>query len=129
MSVYRVICETEFRMLHPARTRHGQRSTAPWLPPHRDRWRAVLGWRALLQHASGPSGAGGRSVVGAVISSQKLRKRCTRFSGALPAMIAALIAPIEIPATQSGKLATSALARRCQIGKVAGAHVDRADTQ
>jgi len=41
-------------------------------------------------------------MVGAVISSQKLRKRCTRSVGALPAMIAALIAPIEIPATQSG---------------------------
>jgi hypothetical protein len=38
-----------------------------------------------------------------VIPSQNLRKRSTRFSGALPAMIAALIAPIEIPATQSGK--------------------------
>jgi len=41
--------------------------------------------------------------VGAVTSSQKLRKRCTRCSGALPAITAALIAPIEIPATQSGR--------------------------
>jgi hypothetical protein len=47
-------------------------------------------------------------VVGAVISSQKLRKRRTRFSRALPAMIAALIAPIEIPATQSGKYSEDA---------------------
>jgi hypothetical protein len=37
------------------------------------------------------------------MSSQKLRNRLTRLSGALPAMIAALIAPIEIPATQSGE--------------------------
>jgi putative oxidoreductase len=36
-------------------------------------------------------------MVGAVISSQKLRKRCTRSLGALPATIAALIAPMEIP--------------------------------
>jgi hypothetical protein len=41
-------------------------------------------------------------MVGAVIASQKLRKRCTRSFGALLAIIAALIAPIEIPATQSG---------------------------
>ena len=34
--------------------------------------------------------------------SQNSRSRSTRLSGALPAMIAALIAPIEIPATQFG---------------------------
>jgi hypothetical protein len=41
-------------------------------------------------------------MVGAVISSQKPRKRSTRSFGALPAMIAALTVPMEIPATQSG---------------------------
>jgi hypothetical protein len=60
--------------------------------------------------ASGPSGAEGHSLVGAVISSQKLRRRCTRCSGALPAMIAALIAPIEMPATQSGRYCEDASA-------------------
>jgi hypothetical protein len=35
-------------------------------------------------------------------ASQNSRSRPTRLSGALPAMIAALIAPIEIPATQFG---------------------------
>ena len=34
--------------------------------------------------------------------SQNSRSRSTRRSGGLPAMSAALIAPIEIPATQSG---------------------------
>jgi hypothetical protein len=43
-----------------------------------------------------------------VISFQKLRRRVTRFSGELPAMIAALIAPIEIPATQSGEYSDDA---------------------
>ena len=33
---------------------------------------------------------------------QKVRRRGTLSAGALPAMIAALIAPIEMPATQSG---------------------------
>jgi hypothetical protein len=40
---------------------------------------------------------------GAVIPSQNACRRSTRFAGAFPAMIAALIAPIEMPATQSGK--------------------------
>ncbi len=44
------------------------------------------------------------------MSSQKLRNRATRLSGALPAMMAALIAPIEIPATQSGKYGDEAKA-------------------
>jgi hypothetical protein len=34
--------------------------------------------------------------------SQNSRKRSTRFSGGLPAMIAALTDPIEMPATQLG---------------------------
>src|SRR5260370_38316061 len=65
----------------------------------------VLAIIALAQRWPAASGklVGGYSTVGAVISSQKLRKRCTRSFGALPAKIAALIAPIEIPATQSGR--------------------------
>ena len=34
--------------------------------------------------------------------SQNSRSRSTRFSGGLPAISAALMAPIEMPATQSG---------------------------
>ena len=34
--------------------------------------------------------------------SQNSLSRATRFSGALPAMMAALMAPIEMPATQAG---------------------------
>ena len=37
-----------------------------------------------------------------VTVSQNSRSRSTRLSGGLPAMIAALTAPIEMPATQSG---------------------------
>ena len=42
--------------------------------------------------------------------SQNARSFPTRWSGALPAMIAALIAPIEMPATQSGGYSESAMA-------------------
>src|ERR1043166_4897336 len=59
--------------------------------------------------ASGPV-VRGHSTVGAVISCQKLRRRATRSFGALPAMIAALIAPIETPATQSGAYSEEASA-------------------
>jgi hypothetical protein len=52
--------------------------------------------------------ADGHCLVLAVIPCQKLRKCFTRFSGVLPTMIAALIAPIEIPATQSGKYSEDA---------------------
>jgi hypothetical protein len=48
---------------------------------------------------------GGRAVPARVhdlTASQNSRNRSTRFSGGFPAMSAALIAPIEIPATQSG---------------------------
>jgi len=38
----------------------------------------------------------------ALTVSQNSRNRSTRFSGGFPAISAALIAPIEIPATQSG---------------------------
>src|SRR5690606_27225280 len=37
-----------------------------------------------------------------VIASQKARSASTRFSGGLPAIRAELMAPIEMPATQSG---------------------------
>src|SRR5258706_7024 len=42
----------------------------------------------------------GHNDDGAVIPSQNALRRSTRFGGALPAMIAALMAPIEMPATQ-----------------------------
>jgi hypothetical protein len=42
--------------------------------------------------------------------SQKARKRSTRFSGGLPAMIEELTAPIETPATQLGISPASARA-------------------
>jgi hypothetical protein len=41
-------------------------------------------------------------MAGAVICSQNARSLSMRLSGALPAMIAALMAPIEMPTTQSG---------------------------
>ena len=43
------------------------------------------------------------ALAGAVMPSQNCRSLATRSPGALPAMIAALIAPIEMPATQSGR--------------------------
>ena len=46
----------------------------------------------------------------AVMPSQKALSFATRWSGALLAMMAALIAPIEIPATQSGWISASASA-------------------
>ena len=48
--------------------------------------------------------------LGEVTSSQKLRNRATRFFGSLPAMSAELMAPIEMPATQSGKYSEEASA-------------------
>jgi hypothetical protein len=39
-----------------------------------------------------------------------MRKFFSRFAGVFPAMIAALVAPIEIPATQSGKYSEDAKA-------------------
>jgi hypothetical protein len=45
---------------------------------------------------------GAAHLVGVVIVRQNSRSLSTRISGELPAIKAALIAPIEIPATQSG---------------------------
>jgi hypothetical protein len=45
----------------------------------------------------------GQSAEGAVMPSQNSRRRSTRFGGGLPAMIAALTAPMEMPAIQSGR--------------------------
>jgi hypothetical protein len=50
-----------------------------------------------------PQHHAGQNADGAVIPSQNALRRSTRRSGTFPAMIAALIAPIEMPATQSGK--------------------------
>ena len=51
--------------------------------------------------AQGP-GSHGSAASQAVMPSQKARRLATRRSGGLPAMMAALIAPIEMPATQEG---------------------------
>lgn len=50
------------------------------------------------------------TMTGVVTYSQNARSLSTRASGALPAIKAALIAPIEIPATQSGVRLASASA-------------------
>ena len=47
-------------------------------------------------------GVTGFHGTGAETISQNSFRRSTRFSGSLPAMIAALMAPIEMPATHSG---------------------------
>src|ERR1700686_3919851 len=73
---------------------------------------AVNALAFCCQRAGDPTRTAGQMLVWAVIPSQKLRKRFSRFSGALPAMIAALIAPIEIPATQSGRYSDDAKASK-----------------
>ena len=72
-----------------------------WLK--RLRARSPFGSRASEAIAQSGSGL-------AVMPSQKARSFSTRWSGALPAMMAALIAPIEMPATQSGWISASASA-------------------
>ena len=49
-----------------------------------------------------PVGSGGGAKGNDETPSQNSRRRSTRRAGGLPAISAALIAPIEIPATQSG---------------------------
>ena len=71
-----------------------------WLKRLRARW--PFGSRASEAIAQSGSGL-------AVMPSQKALS-CDARSGALPAMMAALIAPIEIPATQSGRMSASASA-------------------
>jgi len=48
--------------------------------------------------------SGGSGNAGDEMRCQNSRRRSTRRSGALPARIAALIAPIEMPANQSGRM-------------------------
>jgi len=50
----------------------------------------------------GIDGAYGRSKGGMVTASQNCRSFSTRFSGGFPAIRAAFMAPIEMPATQFG---------------------------
>jgi hypothetical protein len=61
----------------------------------------LVALRALRK--TSPSGVNGQ-IFRSVIRSQNVRKRLNRWSGTLPAMIAALIAPIETPETQSGSI-------------------------
>ena len=55
------------------------------------------------------SRTGARSCHHGLYSSevQNSRKRSTRFSGGLPAMRPALMAPLEVPITQSGSIPAS----------------------
>jgi hypothetical protein len=64
----------------------------------------LVALRALRK--TSPSGVNGQ-IFRSVISSQNVRKRLNRWSGTFPAMIAALIAPIETPETQSGSIPRS----------------------
>ena len=59
-------------------------------------------WRALAHSVAAGQAHAGRSEPrsGAVTCIQNSRKRPTREFGGLPAMIAALMAPIDIPAIQ-----------------------------
>jgi hypothetical protein len=56
------------------------------------------------------SGRSSQLAEGDETWSQNVRSLATRFSGTFPAMIAELIAPIEMPATQSGWYPCSAIA-------------------
>ena len=68
----------------------------------------------LLRHmmALGSSGSGKAMLPGKnrVMRCQKPSSAATRVSGALPAIIAALMAPIDTPATQSGTMPRAASA-------------------
>jgi hypothetical protein len=55
-----------------------------------------------MPRAKSPSSSG-LPAMPSVISSQNSRRRSTRRSGGLPAMMAPLIAPIEMPVIQSGR--------------------------
>src|SRR6516164_3739973 len=67
---------------------------------------SALAWRC--QAANGQLSPSGHQPIWLVISFQNARRCFRRSSGRLPAMSAALIAPIEIPATQSGKYSDDA---------------------
>ncbi len=54
----------------------------------------------ILREASSVASGGSKSRL--ETRSQKARSLSTRFSGGLPAMIAELTAPIEMPATHAG---------------------------
>jgi hypothetical protein len=66
---------------------------------------------ASFAHCRGrsPSGAG-QGIRSGVIVSQKSRSLVRRSAGALPAMIAALMAPMETPQSQSGAMPASSIA-------------------
>ena len=64
----------------------------------------LVALRAL--RGASPSGVNGQ-IRRSVMLSQNVRSRLSRRSGELPAMIAALMAPIETPETKSGSMPTS----------------------
>ena len=63
--------------------------------------------RKLNARRSGSKAAGATSGTPDDTRSQNSRRRASRRSGGLPAMSAALIAPIDTPVTQSGANPTS----------------------
>ena len=70
-------------------------------------------WRKSLPNSRAPSidvPIEGIQGGGAVMRSQNALRRATRSFGGLPAMIAALIAPIEMPPIQFGCRSASASA-------------------
>jgi hypothetical protein len=74
---------------------------------------AALSWLKIWRPASPEAASGSNHPIGlhegcAVISFQKFLSIATRSAGAFPAMMAALIAPMEMPATQSGSMPASA---------------------
>ena len=67
---------------------------------------AALSWFIIGRIASNPAGSGGGEICDT--RCQNSVRRSTRRSAGLPAISAALIAPIETPATQSGATPASA---------------------
>src|SRR5262245_680166 len=100
--------------MQPAGCNHGpgwRRAKNPGAPPTNAQ--AALIWlkklRAISPFGANQSAAAVQSNSGlVVIASQNARSFATRSCDGLPAMIAELMAPIEIPATQSGWRSASA---------------------
>jgi hypothetical protein len=64
--------------------------------------------------------AGRKGDDGAVILSRREARRATRLSGAFPAMMAALIAPMEMRLPSQARIGTSTGPRRRQLGSCRG---------
>jgi hypothetical protein len=80
-------------------TRGLKKPGAPYISVAVERhWLTRRCWASLTKR----TGMSGTLSGGSVTVSQNSRKRCTREAGGLPTISAALMAPIEMPATQSG---------------------------